>query len=211
MIETKYLILSIENQCVFTMTRDPVVANALCSSDINTVIRPITRYNFNDFDKINNRDYFKDKIYKSEFRDKFLSEVDVNLISQVWKDERESMRYKQDALTLLEVHYLSAITPAETAHNINFSNEAWQEIMLCDIEKGLYTRYIEEYSRILDKPIDQVYRELKLKIEGEKFIRFRVSALVERWKIKINEIKNHEDFIKVRDDMVNEFWVKSQI
>ena len=211
MIETKYLILSMENQCVYTMTRDQVTANALASSNINTVIRPITRYSFNDFDKLNNRDYFKDKIYKSEFKDRFLTEIDPVLISQSWKNEKNAMYIRQDALTLLEVQYLFAITPVATFHSAEFSNEVWQEILLCNPEKDLYTRYIEEYARIIDKPVNQVYKELKLKIEGEKFIQFRVSALVERWKLKINQIQTQDDYNKVRDEMLNEFWVKSQI
>jgi hypothetical protein len=210
MLETKYLILSMENECIYTITTDPETANALAASNINTIIRPITRRSFSDYDKVN-RDYFKDKIYKSDFRNRTISEIDSTLISQNWKDEREWMLLRQEALTVLEVQYRIAITPTQWSYEDNFSNEVWQEIMLCDPNNDLYTRYIEEYARIVDKSSNQVYKELKLKIEGEKFIRFRINALVERWKLKINQIKTQEDYEKLRLDLIDEFWWKSKI
>jgi hypothetical protein len=210
MIEIKYLILSMENECIYTITTDPETANALAASNINTIIRPITKRSFSDYAKVN-RDYFKDKIYKSDFRNRTINEIDSTLISQNWKDEREWMLLRQEALTVLEVQYQIAITPTQWFYGNNFSNEVWQEIMVCDLSNDSYTKYIEEYARIVNKSSNQVYKELKLKIEGEKFIRFRINALAERWKLKINQIKTQEDYEKLRLNLIDEFWWKSKI
>jgi len=158
MIATKYLLISMENQCAYTMTWDPVTANSLAASNINTHIRTVTKYTFEDFDKIN-RDFFRQKIYKMEFRDTKLSEVDPSVISPEWKDERDAMHFRQDGHGLLEIHYLTAVAPMERSHWGEFSNQAWQEISACDPENNMYTRYIEEYARIMDKSSSEIYKE----------------------------------------------------
>jgi hypothetical protein len=210
-MEAKYLIYSMENQCVFTVAHNPVTANAIAESNVNAVVLPITPHNFDDYALIRDRDFFKDNIYKVYTRVRKFTKADPSTISQSWKDERIAMQYCQNGHLSLDIHYLFAITPVERSFQVGFSNEVWQELMLCDPGIDMYSRCIEEYARIANKSPNQVYKEFLLKIEGEKFVRFRIAALVDRWRLNINKIKTKEDLNKVKEGMMAEFWLKSSI
>jgi hypothetical protein len=207
----KYLIVSWENQGVFTVETDPVIANSLASSNINCFPRAIFEFNFPKIDNITNRDYFKNNYYKLESKGFELQPLASNLISSDWLAEQEAMFFRQDAHLFLKYHSSTAMMGMERNMWENFSIEAEIELDKCDPDSGVYTRPIEEYARTLKKSVEQTYKELKLTVEGEKLVRFRIAALTKFFQLKINDIKTvaERDFIKKY--IVNEFWNKSQI
>jgi len=207
----KYLIISWENQGVFTLETDPVIANSLASSNLNCYVRAVFKLSFPKIVDLDNRDYFKNNHYRLEGKGFELQPLTSNLISSDWLAEQEAMFLRQDAHLFLKYHSTTAMVGMERNMWDNFSIEAEIELDKCDPDSGVYTRPIEEYARTLKKSVEQTYKELKLTVEGEKLVRFRIAALTKFFQLKINDIKTvaERDFIKKY--IVNEFWNKSQI
>jgi len=210
-MELKYLIISMENYCVFTMDTDVVNANNTALSNFNSFVRPVSRLNFKEYDSINARTFFKDKIYKIEASAKKLTEMNPDDISESWKTQRELIWLRQEGHAYLGMHHEIAISLTKTFHWDQFPTEALEEIKNCDPTTNSYTRLIEEYSRALDKPINHVYKELKLKLEGEQVVKFRISALTQKWKSLINKITTREELEFIKEGMITEFWVNHRL
>lgn len=207
----KYLIVSWENQGIFTVETDPVIANSLASSNVNCYVRDIFEFNFPGLSEIKDRDQFKTSYYKLDGKGNELQPLLPHLITDSWLAEQEAMFLRQDALIYLRYHARIAMTGMERNTWDNFSVEAGIELEKCNPEQGIYTRPLEEYARLLNKSVEQTYKELKLTIEGEKFIRFRVAALTKFFQLKINDIKTKEEFYFIKRYIMHEFWNKSQI
>lgn len=211
MIETKYLVLSWENHCVFTVCNNPASANALAASNINSVVRCASKYMFRDFAKISNREVFKESIFKLDnLKDQFVT-VSPDLISDSWKAERAEIWLRQDAFALLEMYEIAASSSVSKYHNTGFMSEVYNQLSLCSPSTGYYTNPIEEYARILNVPVNEVYKELKLKYDGSIILSFRIAGLVEKWTQQIQRIKTQAEFNTVRTTMFQEFWGNSQI
>ena len=76
---------------------------------------------------------------------------------------------------------------------------------------GEYSILIQEYARTLEQPIELAYKELKLRIDSDNITKFRVSALEEKWKNRINACVTKEEIELTRQAMVRELWLNSLI
>lgn len=207
----KYLIVSWENQGIFTIETDPVIANGLASSNLNCYVRDLFEFNFPNLAEIKDRDQFKNNYYKLDSKSYELQPLLPHLINDSWLAEQEAMFLRQDALIYLRYNARLAMTGMERNVWSNFSIEAEIELDKCKPDEGIYTRPLEEYARIMNQPVEQTYKELKLTVEGEKFVRFRVAALTKFFQIKINNIKTKDDFYFIQKYIMHEFWNKSHI
>jgi hypothetical protein len=211
MPDIKYLIISWENQGIFTIEEDPVIANSLGSSNINCYARPIYEFNLPKIKEIAGRDYFKNNFYKLDGKGNEMQPLPTDLITSDWLDEQNAMFFRQDAHHFLKIHTTASIAGMERNTWGNFSIEAEIELNKCDPINSIYTRPLEEYARITKKSVEQTYKELKLTTEGEKLLRFRVAALTKFFQLKINDIKTASDLQFIKLYILNEFWKKSQI
>jgi hypothetical protein len=207
----KYLIISWENQGIFTVETDPVIANSLGSSNINCYARPIYEFNLPKINEITGRDYFKNNFYKIDGKGNEIHPLSTDLITADWLDEQDAMFYRQDAHYFLKTHSTAAVAGMERNVWEHFSIEAEIELDKCDPDTGVYTHPIEEYARVMKKSVQQTYKELKLTVEGEKLVRFRVAALTKFFQLKINDIKTKDELNFIKHYIVYEFWRKSQI
>jgi hypothetical protein len=211
MNDIKYLIISWENQGILTFESDPVIANSLGSSNVNCYARPIYEFNLPKIHEITGRDYFKNNFYKLDGKGNEIQPLSTDLISSDWLAEQDAMFLRQDAHYFLKIHSTAAIAGMERNIWEHFSIEAEVELDKCNPGEGLYTRPLEEYARITKKSVEQTYKELKLTVEGEKLVRFRVAALSKFFQVKINDIKTAGDLQFIKLYILNEFWKKSQI
>lgn len=211
MTDMKYLILSTENFCVYTMSPRVLTANALVAGEGDSMIRGITWSNSIDYNKVTNRDFFYNKIYTVDTKRNAFIEVDPANVSDSWKKTREILRLRQDAFWNWETHLNNSLARVMRHAWDHFDVVAEEEIAKCDPAVGSYTWILEEYARILDIPVDRAVKELKLRIESDNITKFRIQTLGEKWRNKINECNNFNDIETARQEMVREFWLNSLI
>ena len=211
MIEMKYLILSMENWCIFTYTPRAISASAMAAGDGDSVVKGITFGNCVDYGKISNRDMFYSNIYMMEQKTNKLVIVPDDQVSDSWKQQREILRLRQDAIFLWETYTANSLVRVVRHAWQHFDVVAEAELSKCDPTADQFTHIIEEYARIMELPVNRAYKELKLRIESDNVARFRIQAMAEKWKNKINQSNTADEINKVKQEMLNEFWLNSYI
>jgi len=205
MYDMHYLVVSHENFCVYTSTNRLVTANALASSSIDCFVRGITPF-VNNYEKFKNRTEFYDNVWKNDKRSGQLVPIDPTQVSESWLINREIIKRRHILFGIWETHTGNALLRVDTTKWTAFSAVADIEITKCDPSKGFYTLMIEEYARIVERPVEQVFAELSLKIETENITKFRITALAEKFKDMINQAITQEELDIVRMQIYTEFW-----
>lgn len=211
MNEMKYLILSTENQCIYTMTPRVITANALVSGDGDSLIKGVTKGNSVDFHKIKNREMFYEKIYMVENKRNSIVEIPSEHVSDSWKRQRDILFLRQEIFYNWETYTATSLARITRHKWDHFDVMAENELAKCNPSNNEFTWIIEEYARVMEVPADRAYKELKLRIESDNITRFRITALAEKWKNKINQGETPEEFSVIKREMVKEFWLNSSI
>lgn len=205
MVEMKYLIVSMENDCVFTFTPRDITACALTEGDIDSVAvgltyatSPVADYNF-----IKNRDQFYNKIYQYNYKTGSIAEVAATSVSEQWKATQDVIRLRQEALFLWESLTANAALKSTKYKWDGFEFIAYSEIEKCTSET--YTEPVQEYARILEMTVEEAHKELKLQIETDIIKKFRIQALSEKWKRKINQCYTSDEIDQCKKQMHREF------
>jgi uncharacterized protein (DUF4415 family) len=209
-IMMKYLILSMENHAVYTMVMSPVIANALVSGDGDTVIRGITTATSPEYTRPLNRDWFQGTYWQVGSDNRF-TEIDPTKITDKWRAQQQVMRLRQDLLFAWQSHLEASLSRVVRHTWQHFDVLAEAEFSRCDPAQGQYSWIIEEYARIIEQPVEQAYKELKLRIESDNMVRFRIQAMGEKWKARINAVTEVSQSDQVRKEMAREFWLNSVI
>lgn len=211
MPDMKYLIYSTENWCVYTMTPRPVTANALAEGTGDAVLRGLTASNSIDYDKFTDRYFFYNKIWMLDSKKNSFVEIDPNNVSDRWKRQREILFLRQNALVHWET-YVSNSMIRVTRHKWEaFDSYMLEELKNCDPTSNEFSKIIEEYARILEIPVDIAYKDLKLRIESDNSVRFRIQAMAEKWKRKINQCNTSDELTAIRKQMVIDFSTNSMV
>jgi hypothetical protein len=215
MIEMKYLVISNENNCVYTFTPRKNTAVALADGGGDAYALGVTYANMSkpsDFEMIKNRDVFYDKIYQFDTgKTNSFMIVDQKNVSQSWLDRRNLLRARQEAFFAWE-------TMVENA-NLYTTKNVWNdfdvymenELGKCDVKEKSFSWVIEEWARIFNTSVEESYKELKLQSESNRIKKFRVEAMAEKWKRKINAMTSPDEVTNLRKEMNKEFWLNSWI
>lgn len=211
MIETRYLIASLENTSVYLMTPSIITANALVSGSGDSIIKVFTAYNSADYGKIT-RNMFIEKVYSIDQKggNTFVEMPDEH-VSSSWKETRSILLTRQHLFGRWESFTKQALA-RQTRHQwAEFDFVAMEQIKESDPASNTYTWMLEEYARIVEMPVDRAYKELKLRLESDLMTKFRIQALAEKWKDKINQVTMQQQVEDVRREMAREFWQNSSI
>jgi hypothetical protein len=211
MIEMKYLILSMENHFVYTMTPRSLCATAVVAGDGDSVIKGVTSGNSADFDKIKDRQQFYKDVWMVDQRTNSLSIVPWSQVSDSWKQQQKILVLRQDLFYSWETFTAGALARLTRYKWDQFDQLATRELDKCDPLANQYTMMLEEYARVMEVPVEQAYKELKLRIESDNIARFRITAMAEKWKNIINTITTSDESASVRKEMVREFWLNAAI
>jgi hypothetical protein len=213
MNEMKYLLVSHENFCVYTFTPRKHTALALAEGDSDIFVFGATYANMNakDYESIWNRDLFYDKTYNLDLVKNELNIVDDTKISQSWLDKRVLIRSRQELFFAWETHTTNANLRTQKSLWENLNVYIEQELDKCVPKINQYTWAIEEWARIIQVPVKEAYKELKLQVESDKLKRFRIEAMAEKWKRTINAMTNIQTQENIKAEMVKEFWLNAWI
>jgi hypothetical protein len=206
----KYLILSMENFCVYTMIMSPTMANAIIGGDGDSMIRGITWANSPEYARATDRDWFYKGIWQIDNTNRFV-EVNESKVSATWLAQRDLLRMRQDLFFAWDTHLSNSLVRVVRHAWEHFDVTALAEIDKCNPETGQYSWIIEEYARIINQPVEKAFKELKLRIESDNNVRFRIQAMGEKWKNEINKVASYADADRVRKEMSREFWLNSLI
>lgn len=193
------------------MTPRVITANALVSGDGDSLIKGVTKGNSVDFHKIKNREMFYEKIYMVENKRNSIVEIPSENVSDSWKRQRDIIFLRQEVFYNWETYTTTSLARLTRHKWDHFDVMAENELAKCNPGNNEFTWIIEEYARVMEVPVDRAYKELKLRIESDNITRFRITALAEKWKIKINQCEAPEEFDVVKRDMLKEFWLNSSI
>jgi hypothetical protein len=69
----------------------------------------------------------------------------------------------------------------------------------------VFTPAIHEYARILEMSEQEAFKELTLQTETQIMKKFRIQALAEKWKRKINTCYTKDEIEAVKKQMNREF------
>jgi desulfoferrodoxin (superoxide reductase-like protein) len=199
-----YIVISYENFCVHTCSHNLTTANALACSSIDCFVQGIFPQN-PIYNQITSRNFFYDKIWKSDGKDG-LTEIDKGQVSETWLNEREVIRLRQELFGIWEGWTNNALARVESTKWSSFSVVAQMELEKCDIKNNKYTPMIEEYARAREMDISAAVAELSLQVETEHTMKFRITALAEKYKDKINKVTTRPELREVGELMHQEFW-----
>lgn len=211
MNDMKYLIISQENFCVYTWTSRVITANALIAGDGDSMIRGVTVSNCISYNTITDRDMFVNKVYQINNHRNELVEVPLSNVTDSWKEKQQLLRYKQDAFWNWESNINASLARTIKHTWDSFDVVAQRALESSNPTTGEYSILIQEYARTLEQPVELAYKELKLRIDSDNITKFRVSALEEKWKNKINACLTKEEIELTRQAMVRELWLNSLI
>lgn len=213
--EMKYLVISNENNCIYTYTPRLHTAMAIAEGNVDAFVHGVTYANMGkieDYDRIINRDLFYEKIWSIDIgRTMILSVMDPDDISDGWKYTRELIRIRQEGFFHWETLVNNAY--ARVSHHIweHFDVFADHELSKCDPENDKYEWTIEEYARIMSLSTQEAYKELKLQLESDKMKKFRIETFAMKWKEEINRVTNRDQLQIVRQQMSRDFWQNAMI
>lgn len=211
MIETRYLIASLENTSVYLMTPSIITANALVSGSGDSIIKVFTPYNSADFGKLS-RGMFAEKVYSIDQKaGNVLVEMPDIHVPSSWKEMRVILSIRQHLFGRWESFTKQALA-RQTRHQwAEFDFVAMEQIKESDPVANNYTWMLEEYARITEVPVERAYKELKLRLESDLMTKFRIQAMAEKWKDRINQVTIQSQVENVRREMAREFWQNSSI
>jgi hypothetical protein len=207
MQDMKYLIVSMENDCVFTYSPRAITACALAEGDIDAVTVGIT-YAYTpaaDYALIKNRDLFYGKAYIYDFKKYCLVETSFDNLSDSWKQTQEVVRLRQEAFFVWESLTANAALKATQNTWDGYDFVAYGELSKCSPVDDVYTQPIHEYARILEMSVSQAYKELKLQTETQIIKKFRIQSLSEKWKRRINSCYTKDEIDAAKKQMNREF------
>lgn len=207
MQDMKYLVVSMENDCVFSYSPRAMTAAALCEGDIDAVVVGLT-YAFTpaaDYNMIKNRDLFYGKAYVYNFKKYSLVETSFDNLSDKWKQTQEIVRMRQEAFFTWESLTYNASLKATQNTWDGYDFVAYTELKKCDPSRGVFTPAIHEYARILEMTEQEAFKELLLQTETQIMKKFRIQALSEKWKRKINTCYTKDEIDAAKKQMNREF------
>ena len=213
MNEMRYLIGSTENNCVFTVSTRPINATALTSGLIDSFVTGITPCTHKDlYKQTADRDFFYTHIWSLDVKHGAkLTLANPAAVSSSWLALRELVRARQSMFTIWESFTASALVKSQRHQWDQFNTVAQEQIAQCDAGNNQFTPMIEEYARCLNLPPDQALKELQLQTESDNFSRFRITAMAEKWKQKINAATTVEQVAQIRSPMSRDFWQNAAI
>lgn len=200
----RYLIISYENLCVYTLVDSATIANAIAGSSIDTFIRAINPANCPNYD-ICTDDYFYDNVCKIATGKGEIMKSSKDDVSKEWLLNREILQARKNIFKVWEIYTANALIRVQRYKWDGFTSLAESELAKCDLQNQKYTIMIEEFARIIDLPIDQFCKDLKLKLEADNITKFRITALAEKWKHKINNSRSRQDLSSIVPEMHQEF------
>jgi hypothetical protein len=207
----KYLIVSLENFFIYTIADSVIIANALVSGNGDTMIFPVNSTNSIDYNKMLDRQTFYKTIYFLDKKTLQIYETPYTNVSVEWRKQQQILSIRQDLFYTWETFTNSALSRVTRHSWDQFDQMVTIELDKCDPKNNQFTMMIEEYARVMETPVDQMYKELKLKIESDNVRKFRIQAMAERWKNIINDITDISEIAKIKKTMIREFWRNSLI
>lgn len=208
LFNAKYLIISSENYCVFTMAQNPFVAHALIECAPTDCFMIASQRGTDNHENAKSRDTFYKDIWLFDYKDRSVKMLPNKQISEAWRHDQEIIRARQLALAEL-------FATAEIANSIrsgglefwpSFGRFATDLINNSDASTDSYHDLLVEYAELAEKPVKEVYQDLKLKIESVEIQRFKIMALIEKFKTDISQMQNMDEFPRLKERIKNAFW-----
>lgn len=210
----RYLFVSWENYCIFGSTHRLVTANAILEGvGSHAYVRGITplQVGAEKYKIINAPENFAKAVYKMTDANAELVEVDASRVSAEFVQYRNIIQNRLYLFNVWESYVAGTMARTHRYKWDEFHTMATIELEKCDPKTDSYTPVFEEYARTLGQECSIVYKELKLRTETDTLTRFRITALAEKWKRKINQVTNKEQNFNLITQMRQEFWTNSFI
>lgn len=210
----KYLVISAENSCVLTVANYPTVAAALALGGLDYWVKSLSPYSNIDkerelYHQIAGPNYFKERICR--FSKNTLTVMASDLVSDGWLASRDLLHHRRGLFYVWERYVVDAISLTNRFHSPDFLVFANEEINKCDPDQEVYTPMIRDYARTMTMPVALAYKDLKLQVDDEKFNKFKITALAERWVRLINTAQSAAEIASLSARMFQEFHQNSII
>lgn len=200
----RYLIISYENLCVYTVVDSPIIANALVGSPIDSFVRAISPATCPEYSLCTD-EYFYNDVYKIATGKNSIMLSSKDDVSKEWLVNREILRARRNIFKVWESHTANALIRVQRYQWDGFTALANSQLEKCDVSNEKYTIMLEEFARVVELPVDQFCKDLQLKLEADNITKFRITALAEKWKHKINSARSREDLTTIVPEMHQEF------
>lgn len=200
----RYLIISYENLCVYALVDSPIIANAIAGSSIDTFVRAITPTSCPDYE-LCTEEYFQNNVLKVATGKGNIMKSSEEEVSKEWLVNREILKARYKIFKVWESYTANALIRVQRYQWSGFTAVASSELEKCDLANNKYTIMIEEFARVVDLPIDQFCKDLRLKLEADNITKFRITALAEKWKTRINNSRTRQELTSIVPEMFQEF------
>ena len=208
-----YLIVDRLTGCIYCTTPLIVVANAICMSlggDAKIQRIAPNTVSTKDYDIITSINSSQ-VAYQLSKKGLTLTKIRIDELNNDWFNTREIVYRRLELFKFWEGFALAALDSISKYHWGEFYSMACNELRNCDPANNQYTRVFEEYARILEVPEDIAYKELKLTTETDTLAKFRISAMSEKWRRKINLVSTQKQSQALLLQMTQEFLDNANI
>lgn len=211
MKDMKYVVISMENQCIFTYTTSKHIANAICSGLGDTLMLGMSKVTNKWYPNIKDKDMFYQKVIMLDAKNRTMKVMPAETVSDTWRETQDLVRLRQRAFYAWESATSSALSKVERNQWEYFDTVCEQELAKCNPDANEYSWMIEEYARTVEQPVEHAYKNLKMRIESDNVAKFRIQALAEKWMNKFNQMYTKEEIDAGIKEMVREYWLNSKI
>ena len=212
MSDIRYLLYDNGSRLVLTVEEDPIVASALASGSFYSTtihiipIQPTDQYFNNDravYQKIPHQ------VIKKQYQNTVA--ITDSSVPEAFTVDQRIIQNRQDIFRIWGMLNTEVLSRNRSSYWDNFETEVYTQLGLCSPGNKQFTPMIEEYAYILGVDPEIAYKELKLKSDGERMLKFRITALAEKWKLKINSLSMSTELEQVKLDMIDDFRKNSSL
>jgi hypothetical protein len=150
-------------------------------------------------------EYFYKDVYKVATGKNSIMPSSKNDVSKEWLVNQEILRARRNIFKVWESYTANALIRVQRYQWDGFTALANSQLEKCDVSNDKYTIMLEEFARVVELPVDQFCKDLRLKLEADNITKFRITALAEKWKHKINSAQSKQDFTTIIPEMHQEF------
>jgi hypothetical protein len=128
-------------------------------------------------------------------------EMNSNDINEVYLEKRRLASLRIDEINNVIIYSIASTRRTTAYHNPLMDTDIVYCLEHSDPENRIFHDSIQEYAHINEMPVEEAYKQLKIRSENYRSERMRIHAFADYFTNKINGIYSEEDLKRVKAEI----------